>query len=158
MPRSSPNRATPRHGARCELPLELRTIDCFWPGGDSAQAALFLARRTARDERIFVGASRHDTVFANDMSLYFAADRLPATRWAHFDPGLQNTETVQRDIIVELRANKVRFVVLSSAWDGMAEPNESATSSGVRLLDDNLRTEYLPIETFGAMTIRARKH
>jgi hypothetical protein len=88
--------------------------------------------------------------------LYFATARMPATRWHHFDPGLQTSERIQRAIIGEIESQKVRYVVLESTWDDVPEPNRSSQSSGVFLLDEYLRHNYRLVRQFGQIYVLVR--
>jgi hypothetical protein len=99
---------------------------------------------------------RHDKLLMNDIGLYFAADRPPATRWHHFDPGLQTREDVQRHMIRELEERGTRWAVRDSSWDRASEPNESAVSSGVHLLDRYLAARYRPVRRFGPISLWLR--
>jgi hypothetical protein len=137
----------------CGRPYGLPRIKCLLLDENRAEAARFVISSTREDERIFVGLTRHDKIFANDNLFYFATGRLPATRWHQFDPGLQTRADIQREIIAELQARNVRFVVLESHWDGVAEPNDSAKSSGVHLLDEYIRRSYIPVRTYGNVTV-----
>lgn len=140
----------------CGTPKELRSVACFLMGPERAEATRFLVQNTRPGERIFVGLTRHDKIFINDNITYFAAGRLPATRWHHFDPGLQTRADVQAEIIAELQARDVRFIVLSSDRENVIEPNESAKSSGVYLLDEYIRKHYRPVKTYGTMSVLFR--
>jgi len=111
---------------------------------------------TLPQDRIFVGLPHHDKIFVNDLLLYFVAQRLPATKWHHFDPGLQTSRPIQQQIIEELQRDHIRVVVLVDRWENVSEPNESSTRSGVRLLDDYIRSAYHPVVTYGAYTILNR--
>ncbi len=146
-----------RQGSWCSTPPELARIKCLLLDLDREQAAQFVAQNTRPDERIFVGLTRHDKIFVNDVAMYFAAGRMPATRWHHFDPGLQTSERIQRAIIAELEAGGVRYVILESTWDLVPEPNESADSSGVHLLDQYLLDHYGLVRTFGEIFVLTRK-
>jgi hypothetical protein len=141
----------------CATPPELRSVACFVMAPERIEAARFVAQNTSPDERIFVGLTRHDKIFINDNLTYFAAARLPATRWHHFDPGLQTTAQVQAEIIAELESNRVRYIVLSSEWDQVMEPNDSARSSGINLLDNYIREHYRPIRQYGAISVLVRE-
>jgi 4-amino-4-deoxy-L-arabinose transferase-like glycosyltransferase len=131
--------------------LGLGTLDA-----DSYDAACYLAAHTAPNEKIFVGAGRHDKLFISNMALYFAAGRQPVSRWYHFDPGLQTRADVQSEIIAELDATKVRFVARDEAYDTVEEPNQSSASSGVRLLDQYLATRYRLAARFGQIAVYRR--
>ena len=133
----------------CRTPPELRAIWCLLLDPDREETARFVAANATADERIFVGLTRHDKIFVNDNIIYFAAGRMPATRWHHFDSGLQTSAGIQAEIIAELQARKVRWVILESTWDGVMEPNGSARSSGVTLLDEFIRREYRLVQRYG---------
>jgi hypothetical protein len=95
-------------------------------------------------------------IFANDNLIYFGSQRLPATKWSHFDPGLQNTYEIQTEMVHELEANAPPYIVLNSEFDQVREANDSANSTGVTLLDDYIRNKYRPVQTFGMMSVWQR--
>lgn len=115
--------------------------------------ATYLAAHTRPDERIVVGLARHDKIFVNPVSLYFAAGRLPGTHWHEFDPGLQTRADIQTAIIGDLQAHNVRWVVRDASFDQVQEPNGSAHSSGVKLLDAYLDEHYRAVAASGPVAI-----
>jgi len=123
---------------------------------DRNAAIDFIKKHTAPHERIYIGLNRHDKVFVNDVASYFQAQRMPVTKWHHFDPGLQNTAKVQAEIVSDLEKSKLQYVWLEPTWDDVMEPNESAKSSGVYLLDIYIRDHYRLQQTFGRITIWKR--
>ena len=62
----------------------------------------------------------------NDNYTYFATQRLPATKWSHFDPHLQNTYEIQSEMIAELDANAPPYIVADSEFDKVYEPNDGS--------------------------------
>lgn len=120
---------------------------------ETACAADYVAAVTRPGERIFSGTGRHDKIFANNIMLYFASGRLPGTHWYQFDPGLQNRRDVQGRIVADLKRNGVRWAVADGNWDTVIEPNGSARSSGVRVLDDYLRRNYREVVRFGRISV-----
>lgn len=140
----------------CGTPRELRKIACFWIDANHEEAVRFLVQVTNPGERIFVGLNRHDKIVVNDNLTYFAADRMPATHWHHFDPGLQTSADVQTEMVAELQSSSVRYLVLTSQWDGVSEPNDSAKSTGVHILDEYIRAHYNTVRTFGPVTVWLR--
>jgi hypothetical protein len=126
------------------------------PDNDRIHAIEFIDSQTRPDQPLFVGQTKHDKIFANDNLTYFAAQRLPATRWSHFDPDLQNREDVQRQMIRELEASTPPYVLLDSEFDLHWEPNDSSISSGVTLLDDYLSSKYRKVDSFGVMSVWQR--
>ena len=131
---------------------------CFLPDDDDIQTIEFIQSHTGRDQRLFVGLSRHDRIFANDNSIYFGTQRMPVTKWSHFDPGLQNSYEIQTQMVNELEANGPRdpYIVLDSEFDSIHEPNDSSKSTGVTLLDDYIHKKYQRVETFGELSIWQR--
>jgi hypothetical protein len=121
-----------------------------------ARAANYLHAHSRSDERILVALDRHDKVFINAPALYFAAGRQPGTHWAQFDPGLQTRADVQAAIVRDLVRNSVRWVVRDGSFDQVEEPNESAQSSGVRLLDSYLDQNYRPVASSGMVSVWLR--
>ena len=94
---------------------------------------------------MYIGAGRHDRLFANDVTLYFAAEAVAPTRWHDLHPGVQTTRETQAAMIAEFEASPLAYVVINTEWDDRQEPNDSARSSGVTLLDDWLRSRFRPV-------------
>ena len=90
---------------------------------------------------LYSGLPRHDNVFANDASIYFLAGRPIATRYHELHPGVATTQPVQEEMVNELSAQDVEWLVFIK-WGNPNEPNASAVSSGVTLLDDYIRNQY----------------
>lgn len=142
----------------CGLPNPLHTGLCFLVSPEHAKLIRYILQHTAPSERIFIGLTRHDRIVSNDLLTYFAASRLPATHWSHFDPDLQTRADVQAEIIRELDSQHLRFIVLESQFDHSVEPsNDSSKSSGVTLLDDYIRRKYRQVETFGPLSVWLRE-
>ena len=120
---------------------------------DYARVATYLGAHTHPDERIFVALDRHDKIFINPISLYFAAGRLPGTHWHWFDPGLQTRVDIQAAIVDDLQRNNVRWIVRDANYDWIEEPNGSARSSGVTLLDHYIEKNYRAVASSGNVTI-----
>lgn len=152
---SSPNPPPPQT-EWCALPNPLTVGLCFLPDPDHMRAIDFLRSHTTRADSLFVGVPHHDRIFISDSLTYFAAERLPATRWAHFDPGLQNRPDIQAEIIRELDARAPPYIALDAEFEAVHEPNDSSRSTGVHLLDLYLRRNYELTQTFGEMSIWRR--
>ena len=136
----------------CE-PTRIARLRCFHI--DPARAAVldFLDRHAVPDVPIYVGAGRHDKLFVNDVELYFFSGLPAPTRWHDLHPGVQTTLAVQTEMVAALRARPPQFVVVNTRWDDYVEPNDSARSSGVTLLDDYLRAHYEPVFRSGSFTV-----
>jgi hypothetical protein len=141
----------------CGVPNRLHTGLCFLVDPSHIEAITYILNHSKPSERIFIGLSRHDRLVSNDLLTYFVSDRLPATKWAQFDPDLQMRADIQSEMIRELEGQKVRLVILESQYDASVEAqNDSSKSSGVTLLDEYIRRHYRLLETHGAITIWQR--
>jgi hypothetical protein len=105
---------------------------------------------TAPGDTVYIGLTRHDRVFANDVMLYFISERDSPTRYQELHPGLVNTEPVQREMIADLEKHAPKLIVLTNMFEGANEPNDSSLSSGVHLLDDYIRDHYHLATTAGS--------
>jgi hypothetical protein len=138
-------------------PDTLHTGLWFLLSPDNARLVSYLLGHTSPSETIFIGLSRHDRIVNNDLLTYFVAGRLPATRWSHFDPDLQTRADIQQQMIHEIDTQAVRFIVLEPESGRVIEPsNDSSKSSGVKLLDDYIRSNYHPIQMFGGLSLLLR--
>jgi hypothetical protein len=142
--------------AWCKIANPLTEGYCFLPEDDRIHAIEFIRSNTQPDQPLYSGVTHHDRIFANDDLIYFGTQRLPATRWSHFDPDLQNRYDIQKQMVQELERNPPPYIVLDSEFDSVREPNDSAKSSGVTLLDEYIEHHYEPSETFGFMSIWQR--
>ncbi len=147
------NRAWLAQGADCSVPTGLDRMRCFTIDHDESDAIGYIRRVTAPGTPLFVGLGRHDKILLNDVVFYFLADRPSATRWHHMDPGVQTTAPVQLEMIAELQGKRPPYIVLETNWDNAHEPNGSAVSSGVVLLDDYLRANFAAIASFGSIQV-----
>ena len=151
-----PAQGTPDIQTWCKSKNPLARGFCFVPEPQRRQTIDFIDAHTRPDQKIYVGVTKHDRIFANDNIIYFGAQRLPATKWSHFDPGLQNSYEIQVEMVHELEINAPPYIVLDSEFDHYREPNESSRSSGVTVLDDYIHKAYQPTQNFGSMSIWQR--
>jgi len=143
----------PPEAGSCRMPAGFERMACFRIDPDAAETIRYIQHRTSPDDRVFVALSRHDKIFLSDALLYFAMNRKSATKWHQFDPGVQTLAPTQQIIIEELEQARPKLIVIEDIWADWREPNASAISSGVTLLDDYLRRAFEPVATFGANTI-----
>jgi 4-amino-4-deoxy-L-arabinose transferase-like glycosyltransferase len=140
----------------CKTPGPLTKGICFLPDDDRIQTIEFIRSHTQPSDKLFMGVPHHDRIYANDNITYFATERLPVTKWSHFDPILQNQLPVQEEMVQEFEANPPPYIVLDAEFEQNSEPNESSRSSGVTLLDDYLHSHYTLVETHGMLSIYKR--
>ena len=129
---------------------------CFRPEDDRIQTIEFIDSHTTPDQKLFSGLPAHDKIFNNDNLIYFATQRLPATKWSHFDPDLQDRYDIQTEMVRELETTAPPYIVLESELNTVSEPNDSSRSSGVTLLDDYIHSKYQHVKTYGTLAIWQR--
>jgi len=136
----------------CSQPVVPR-LRCLRLEPDTSAVAAYLVQHGASGQRVYVGLGRHDKIFAANLALTFAAAVVAPTRWHDLHPGVQTRDDVQAQMIRELSARPLAYVVLDSEWDDIFEPNESARSSGTTALDDYLAAHFAPVLRAGSLTV-----
>lgn len=156
-----PVRAAAGATAPAGAPCRSATLGIGRVDPNTLAAACYVAAHTSSADPLFVGAGRHDKLFAGNAALYFVADRRAATHWYHLEPGLETQDDIQRRMVDDLVRARPPLVAIDVRFDTMAEPNDSAKSSGVRFLDRFIADNYAPVAAFGSITIlenRAQRH
>lgn len=148
--------ASATQAAWCKTRNTLTRGICFLPEDDRMLTTEYILSHTQPGQLLYVGVNHHDRIVANDNLIYFATQRLPATHWSHFDPGLQNRYDIQTQMVHELTQSAPPYVVVDAEFELAREPNDSARSSGVTILDAYLHKQYQSVATFGAMSIWRR--
>jgi hypothetical protein len=140
--------------------LDVARAQGFYDDSELAQSQIsaikYIQGKTAQDEKIFVGNTRHDRVVNSDVMFYFLCERHSATKYYELHPGLTNTKKIQNEIINELKKADVRYIVLWSGSEGVNEPNESNKSSGIKELDNFIQKNYTFEKIFGPYLILRR--
>lgn len=143
--------------AWCQRQNPLSRGFCYFVDDNHIDAIEYLVNHTSSQDTLYVGLPHHDRILINDNITYFATQRLPATKWSHFDPFLENRDDIQTEMIIDLERNKPPYAALDSEFEDDSEPNGSAVNTGVHLLDDYIAAHYTPVQTFGEMTILKRR-
>ncbi len=123
-------------------------------GVNYQEALMYIQNSVPEGSKIFVGNTRHDRIYINDIMFYFLTNRHSATKYYELHPGLATTGAIQKEIIKDIEVAKVEFIVLRS--ENITEANESGKSSGVRLLDEYIRDKYTPTKHFGDYVVWRR--
>jgi 4-amino-4-deoxy-L-arabinose transferase-like glycosyltransferase len=142
----------------CRTPSFGDRFTCYVIDQAHADAIRYVERMTTPTDYIFVGNGRHDKLVVNDVAFYFLTGRRSASKWYQFDPGLQTSSAIQREIVAELSNKCPHYIVLESQWDSLKEPNRSSASSGVTILDDYIRANFTPAATFGTVRVLRNIH
>jgi hypothetical protein len=100
--------------------------------------------RVPPGQSIYVAPARSDLVRYSNSILYVLAERDNASQR---DFGLLTSATAQRSLVDRLRIARPRVVVRwTDPVSSVAEPNLRGRPSGVRLLDDYVRSDYRLVE------------
>jgi hypothetical protein len=100
-------------------------------------------------EPIYVATRRSDLITSGNPLLYVLAERPNATRYDIAAPGVVTSAPVQREIVGELRRKRPLVVRWTAPITAEPEPNRAGESSGVRILDDYLASEYRQVAKLG---------
>ncbi len=122
---------------------------------DRAQARL--VELTEAGEPILSANGRHDVLILSDVSVYALTGRMPATRWFWYDPGVQTSEPVQREMIADLVRANVRVIYVDAQFDNDAAELYSGRE-GSSLLDQYIADNYEIDSTFGPISILVRSN
>jgi len=116
----------------------------------------FIKANTGPSDRIFVGNAVHwKDDFGGSLILYYLADRLPATKYYEFLPGLITKKDVQEEMAESLEKHNVKLLVLQDIE--LPKVNIEDIPVEKRILDDYIRKNYVQVEKFGKYNIYKRK-
>jgi hypothetical protein len=156
---AAPSGSTPvdaRRDSRNQPPNEIVRAGPIRLAFDQRQAIGYIQRHLAPGRPLFVGAATHALAWYNDALFYFLADRPPATRYDMFVPGITTSAAVQSEMLRDIRQRQTEYIVLLRT-PASHEPNLSSVDSGVNILDDAIRQDYIQVAEFGRYTIWHRK-
>ena len=122
---------------------------------DLREGLRFLDARVPAGAPVFVGNRRHDLIFINCSVCYFLLRRPSPTRYYNLHPGVATTEAVQREIVAQLEAKRVEWILL---WDvsPTGGPLEPRQARGATDLDAYLASRYESAALYGRWEIRHR--
>jgi hypothetical protein len=145
-----------RRYSRNEAPNEIARAGPIRLALDQRQAIVYIQRNLPPDRPVYVGVASHSLESYNDAMFGFLAERPPATRFDMFVPGVTNGGAVQAEILREIREKQAEYIVLFRAPQSH-EPNLSSVDSGVHVLDNAIRQDYVRVAGFGRYEILQRK-
>ena len=116
----------------------------------------YVHARTPHGAPVLVAPPRYDRVRVGDPMLNVLLDRPNPTRYDVAQPGVVTTAKVQREMAGDLRGTPV-VVRWVSALARQREPNGSARSSGVFVLDRAIARGYRPAARFGDYLVLVRR-
>jgi hypothetical protein len=116
----------------------------------------YVQARTPHGAPVLVAPPHYDRVRVGDPMLNVLLDRPNPTRYDVAQPGVVTTAKVQREMAGDLRGTPV-VVRWLSALAREREPNGSARSSGVFVLDRAIARGYRPAARFGDYLVLVRR-
>jgi hypothetical protein len=143
---------TPPWGCYSTMPV----LDCAAALSDFERTQNYVEVRLPAGQPLFVGLTRHDITYMNDMAFYWASPRQPATYYHLLEPGLVTTAAVQERIVADLERSRPDLIVRVLFRQPPGESEAARTSTGVRILDDYLIANYTPERTFGIWQVDRR--
>ena len=128
------------------------------PADAAALRALipYVHARAPAGAPVLVAPPRYDRVRVGNPMLNVLLDRPNPTRYDVVQPGVVTTAKVQREMARDLRGTPV-VVRWLSALAREREPNGSARSSGVFVLDRAIARDYRPAARFGDYLVLVRR-
>jgi hypothetical protein len=104
---------------------------------------------STRDEPVFVGLTSHRFTFVNQMLAYYLADRRAGVRVAIFNPGVTNTDAVQREMADGLEGSDTQLLLLDDRFASTSEESNSSRVPGSTILDESIASRYVEACAFG---------
>ena len=116
---------------------------------------LYVRGLTPSGQPVFVAVPRYDRVSVGDPLLNVILQRRNPTRYDVVQPGIVTTAKTQREMVRSLAGTDV-VVVWHDPRASRAEPNGSAKSSGVTILQRYLARDFDPARRFGVYEVLRR--
>jgi hypothetical protein len=114
-----------------------------------------LAENSSADDPVFVGLTSHRYTVINPMLAYYLADRRAAVRVSMFNPGVTNTDPVQREMVDNLKAANAQILLLDDRV-GFEVSNDSRIP-GSTILDEYISSAFVEVCRFGDFGIFAAR-
>jgi len=128
----------------------------LYPEITELQAARFVAQHTAPEDSIYIGLKDHSRVYMSPTRLFWITGRNAGVKHYMLEPGFTTEESIQRQMIADLKNRKVVWMILRSNRAG-DEDFERRNYRGARILDDYIRENYKPVQEFGNFTVYNRR-
>ena len=118
---------------------------------DELNVVKFIRSESSIGDPIYVGVRDHSKFFANDVGIYWLADRIPGSRYIELEPSVASRPEVQRQIVSDLLRNAVKLAVLR---DDSGEDRRFTADS--HLLDEFFATTFKEVGRFGSFSVMER--
>lgn len=115
-----------------------------------------LLASTVGSEPVYVGLTSHRFTLANDVIVYYLADRRSGVQQMMFNPGVTNTDRVQQQMIDDLVASGTAVILLDGLNEGMVEQSNRSAVPGSERLDEFIARTFVVACEFGPFRVMAR--
>lgn len=115
-----------------------------------------LKASTSEGEAVFVGLTDHRITFVNDTLAYYLAQRPAGVHVSMFNPGVTNTDSVQRRMVADLEASGTAVMLVNDRWARISEPTNDSSTLGSTILDAYIAREFEGACDFGDVRVLAR--
>lgn len=139
---------------RCQSGLP--RASCLPVSDEVRQTLATVNRLSGPEDPVFIGNTRHDRIWVNDVSLYFLLGRRIPVKWHEMHPGIVTESPTQRQMVDQLVRNDVWLLVLFDA-PIVAEPNASQFPGSGSELDRHVAAHFVPAARNGRYTVMLRR-
>ena len=123
---------------------------------DEIRALRYLRAQSAPNDAIFVGVPDHSRIYMNNLRFYFLAGRPIGVHTFQLETRVATEAPVQQGVIHDLDQNKVKWVILDSAYWNPDTTFRAHRYVGSKLLDQYIASHYHEEARFGAYQILSR--
>jgi hypothetical protein len=130
------------------------SLGILYPRNDETRVVQFVRAQTTERDAVYVGLADHSLPYLNNMRVYWMLGRRVGSRHYMLMTGFTNNVAAQSEMIADLQARHVRWVVL---WKGLPADRYflSRNLPGATLLDEYLASHYHTVAVFGDFEIRS---
>ncbi len=128
----------------------------LYPENTELQAARFVAQHTTPEDSIYIGLKDHSRVYMSPTRLFWITGRNIGVKHYMLEPGLTTEESIQQQMMADLKNRKVVWMILRSNRAG-DEDFERRNYRGAKILDDYIRENYEPVQEFGNFAVYKSK-
>ncbi|MGL5835062.1 MAG: hypothetical protein ACRC1Z_17800 [Waterburya sp.] len=127
----------------------------LYPDQAELTALQFVYQNTTKDDYVYIGVTDHAQIYVSNMKPYWELGRKIGVTNYPLEPGFSTEKVVQEDMVAQLQANNVRWIVL---WQQPEAEVDFASRNyiGSNLLDRYIRRNYSLVRKIGDYEIYSR--
>jgi hypothetical protein len=109
----------------------------LYPDQAELTALQYVHQRTTKDDYVYIGVTDHSQIYVSNLKPYWELGRKIGVTNYPLEPGFSTEKVVQENIVAQLQANHVRWIVL---WQ---QPEAEVDFSGRNYIGSNLLDRYI---------------